>query len=131
MDGEDVSLHLSSMTLVLMTYPLHFISYNRKNSIAGILFMQPISCPRMTETPLVHLKLFQQSCGIYLSPQRIALATTMWRQVKQEKARDREGQILREYWKQMGEMGSPVVRFEDSQESAWKVVAQLLGDTGV
>lgn len=55
----------------------------------------------------------------------------MWRQVKQEKARDREGQILREYWKQMGEMGSPVVRFEDSQESAWKVVAQLLGDTGV
>lgn len=85
----------------------------------------------MTETPLVHLKLFQQSCGIYLSPQRIALATTMWRQVKQEKARDREGQILREYWKQMGEMGSPVVRFEDSQESAWKVVAQLLGDTDV
>lgn len=29
----------------------------------------------------------------------------------------------------MYEMGSPLVRFEDTQESAWKVVAQLLGES--
>ncbi|KAF9469799.1 hypothetical protein BDZ94DRAFT_29264 [Collybia nuda] len=105
-------------------------TYNRKNTIAGILYMQPISASRMTETPLTHLKLFQQSCGSYLSPRRIVLATTMWKQVNQAKAKAREDQIRKEYWKTMSEMGSPVVRFEDSGESAWRVVAELLGDTG-
>lgn len=101
-------------------------TYDRKNKVAGILYLHRITDVRLTESPLAHLLMFQQSWGGNVLPQRVVLATTMWSQVNPATGCHREEEI-REFWGTMVALGSGITRFEDTTESAWRVVNLLLG----
>jgi hypothetical protein len=64
-------------------------------------------------------------------PQKKAMVTTMWRDIRSRQsigdAREKE---LMEEWGRlpMGSQGSQVLRFEDSFESAWRIVFALIGN---
>jgi len=100
-------------------------TYARKNKVAGILYMHRISDARMTEAPLVHLLSFERLCREDLT-KKIVLATTMWSHVDEAKGRRRQAGLRVNYWKTMVARGSEVVRFNDTQESAWEIVNLLL-----
>jgi hypothetical protein len=54
----------------------------------------------------------------------------MWSHVDEEKGRRREEELRVNYWKTMVARGSEVVRFNDTQESAWEIVRLLLEGNG-
>jgi hypothetical protein len=101
-------------------------SYDRKNKVAGILYLHRISDVRLTESPFAHLMMFQQSWGGNVLPQRVLLATTMWSQVDPATGDYREEKI-RGVWEKMIALGSGMTRFDHTTESAWQIVDQLLG----
>lgn len=101
-------------------------TYDRKNQVAGILYLHRISDVRLTESPYAHLMMFQKSWEGYVLPQRVLLATTMWGQVDPPTAHHREEKI-RDVWGTMIALGSGMTRFDHTTESAWKIVDLLLG----
>jgi hypothetical protein len=103
-----------------------FQSYDRKNKVAGILYLHRISDVRLTESPFAHLMMFQQSWDCYVLPQSVLLATTMWSQVDPATGDHREEKI-RGVWEKMIALGSGMTRFDHTTESAWKIVDLLLG----
>ena len=70
--------------------------------------------------------MFQQSWDCYVLPQSVLLATTMWSQVDPATGDHRE-ETLRGVWEQMIALGSGMTRFDNTTESAWKIVDTLLG----
>jgi len=124
MDDENVSDYFRNMTKRIRIP--NFQRYDRKNKVAGILYLHRISDVRLTESPFAHLMMFQQSWGGNVLPQRVVLATTMWSQVDPETGYHREEDIRR-IWGTMTALGSGVTRFDHTTESAWRIVDRLLG----
>lgn len=56
---------------------------------------------------------------------RVCLATTMWSETLPETGARREKELKRSFWDDMIKMGCTVQRFDDSYESAWKVIGKL------
>jgi len=53
------------------------------------------------------------------------IATTMWNQIGKERGLQREDELLKTFWKNMVDGGCKVERFQDSYESAWKIIGSL------
>jgi hypothetical protein len=83
----------------------------------------------MTESPLAHLKMFQESCGPDF-PQKTVLVTTMWSVADPENVLRHEEEIRAAYWRPMIDLGSSMIRFEDTTQSAWHAVDLLLTGGG-
>jgi hypothetical protein len=74
--------------------------------------------------PPRNLSIFNELCG---TAKKVILVTTRWSGVQELEGQKREIELSRKYWKQMMRQGSRVVRFRDSQESAWKIVTSIIG----
>ncbi|GBE84551.1 P-loop containing nucleoside triphosphate hydrolase protein [Sparassis latifolia] len=95
----------------------------QNNTIAGILYLHPISQPRMTERPAAHLARLMRLAGD--DPKRILLVTTMWPSGDRTTAERREGEILEKYWNGTGR--DDAIHYEEqTPEAAWIVVERLL-----
>ena len=93
--------------------------------LAGIVYLHDISLSRMLEPISKSLNVFQKLCGKD-ALKRVVLCTTKWSEIKQKDG-ERRIEVLKEiYWKGMIEVGSTVRKFEDSQESAWDVIAPII-----
>jgi hypothetical protein len=55
----------------------------------------------------------------------VVLATTMWSDVRAEAGERREQELRKHYWKDMVAGGCRTERFEDTYESAWRIVDSL------
>lgn len=56
----------------------------------------------------------------------VIIATTMWGEVDHTVGVRREEELKRQYWKDMLANGCTTVRFEDSYDSAWRIVGDLI-----
>ncbi|KAF5359187.1 hypothetical protein D9756_003431 [Leucocoprinus leucothites] len=96
--------------------------------LAGMIYLHRISDNRMGGTPLKNLKLFQKLCGKDRYD-KVILTTTMWSEVEREEGYSREKELRDDYWASMIKMGSVVCRFENTSESAWRIIHQFLSSS--
>ena len=78
----------------------------------------------MVRTSVRSLRLLQELCGD-VALNKVIFLTTMWKDVPASTGARREQEIRERYWKRMLQLGSRVARFEDSRESAWRVIEPL------
>ena len=95
-----------------------------ETKLAGIVYLHDISLSRM-EPIFRSLVVFQKLCGKD-ALKRVVLCTTKWSDIFREEGESRTEQLKEGHWKEMIEGGSTVRRFEDSQESAWDVIASII-----
>ena len=75
--------------------------------------------------PVTHPKIFEDLCGSDY-PRNVVLVTTMWSKIAEADALRREDELRKIYWKPMVDLGSNVIRYQDTAESAWGAVKLLL-----
>jgi hypothetical protein len=102
-------------------------SYKGSVNIATIVYLHRISDNRMTGSVLKNLEMFVALCGQKAMP-NVIIATTMWGEVKKENGLRRESELKREFWKDMVAGGCRTDRFEDTNESAWRIINCLSGE---
>jgi hypothetical protein len=87
--------------------------------------MHPILDPWAPELLASRLAAFEKLCGSNYA-QRIILVTTMWSMVDEAEALRRENKLRTIHWKSMMDLGSDMIRYENTAESAWCAVKMLL-----
>ena len=98
--------------------------YEKEIRLSGLLFFHRISDNRMGGSPIKHLKMFHNLCGVE-ALKNVVLVTTMWDQVDEEEGDSRENELTNRYWKTMIELGCRTSRFENNTESALDIVSQF------
>lgn len=104
----------------------HFNRFHGPNiELAGIIYLHRISDNRMTGSLLTTIETFKALCDMKLMP-NVVIATTMWGECKQAKAEKREEELKATFLKDMVDSGCALRRFEDTVESAWKLVSHIM-----
>ncbi|KAF8159707.1 hypothetical protein B0H34DRAFT_796924 [Crassisporium funariophilum] len=88
--------------------------------VAGILYLYRITDRRITTPPRPHMDMINNLCG---GRARALLVTTMWEKVAADVGERRKDELSARW-----PNGSDVVRHDGTYGSAWRVVAQLLGE---
>ena len=84
----------------------------------------------MSGSAFKNLQLFGRLCGDVPLP-RVRLVTTMWDSVKDHSAgKRREAELISDFWQPLITGGASAVRFKNTDESAWKIVDELIDTTG-
>ncbi|KAL0948457.1 hypothetical protein HGRIS_011030 [Hohenbuehelia grisea] len=100
--------------------------YKSKATLKGIIYLHRISDNRMAGTPLRNLHMFGGLCGNRASA-NVILATTMWNdRLRGALGDQRELELKEKYWKPMLDLGSKMLRFDGTHDSAWQIVDCLL-----
>jgi len=55
----------------------------------------------------------------------VVIATTMWGEAKKESGERREEQLKRDFWQGMMADGCRIERFEDTYDSAWRIIGNM------
>jgi hypothetical protein len=101
-------------------------AYTKELRLAGIIYLHRIADVRMEGSALKNLKMFRKLCGD--EPlKNVLLATSFWENVDAEVGNRREKELISvpEFWGDMVEYGSKVVRFNGSARSALDIVKQF------
>ncbi|KAG6382120.1 hypothetical protein JVT61DRAFT_763 [Boletus reticuloceps] len=100
-------------------------SYKQDKLLSGILYLHRISDNRMAGTPLQNLRVFEKLCGKD-ALNKVYLTTTMWDEIEQSTGEKRLEELETEYWKSMIIQGAQVVRSQNNEDSAKKIIQQIL-----
>ncbi|KAF8232385.1 hypothetical protein L208DRAFT_1452237 [Tricholoma matsutake] len=100
-------------------------TYKNKVKLDGIIYLHRISDNRMSGSPLKNLQMFAKLCGDG-AIKNVVLVTTMWTKVKGDLGERREKELGEIYWRGMLDMGSRMMRFEDSCGAAWKIIDKIV-----
>ena len=84
---------------------------------------------RMSQSAMKNLRLFRSICGKQAMP-NVVIVTTMWSKVGRKEGKDREDELKKEVWHEMLEDGCKIERFEDTRESAWRIVCNITKNPG-
>ncbi|RDB17360.1 GTPase IMAP family member 4 [Hypsizygus marmoreus] len=103
-------------------------SYSDNMRLAGLIYLHEISNIRMFGASRKDLEIFNKLCGKEAT-KTVVLATTKWGDVARPVGERRERQLKQIHWADMMKLGSTVLRFEDTQESAWAIVNHILEST--
>lgn len=104
--------------------------YNKKRKLSGIIYFHRISDVRMGASSRRNFLMFQKLCGpAFLA--NVVLATTRWSEVNPAVAEARESELKTKeaFFKPIIDMGSPLMRYENSFESARNILGHLAGKT--
>ena len=123
-DDADILREIGSW-LETMYDPRDSHGHKGETKLAGIVYLHDISLTRMLGSTLKNLETFQNLCGKG-ALKRVVLCTTKWSDIYEEEGERRIEQLKGGHWKEMIEGGSTVCEFEDSQESAWDVIAPII-----
>jgi hypothetical protein len=93
--------------------------------LSGIVYLHSINNVRMKGSDQNNLNMFKALCGKQ-SLSCVVLATTMWSKVDETTGNDRQGKLSESYWKSMVEQGSLIRRHDDTQESALRIIDQII-----
>ncbi|KAK0718982.1 P-loop containing nucleoside triphosphate hydrolase protein [Apiosordaria backusii] len=106
-----------------------WLANSLKNGIKlkGIIFLHRISDRRLAGSARRNLGMFKKLCGARAF-QSIILATTMWSNVDPAEGAERERQLKDnpEFWGTMCKRGSTVMRYHNSQTSAYGIIDYIL-----
>jgi len=100
-------------------------SYDEDMKIGGVIYLHDISQTRMLGTTRKNFDMFRKLCGDGAAAS-VILGTTKWEEVQKGVGERRETQLIETYWKDMTAQGSRVQRFENTSDSAWKIVHGIL-----
>ncbi|KAF9467092.1 hypothetical protein BDZ94DRAFT_1330027 [Collybia nuda] len=95
-----------------------------KIPLSGIIYLQKINENRMTGSPLGNLSRFQELCGDGAAG-HVILTTTMWDIVTEGVGENREIELKTKYWNEMLKLGSTTERFDNTPDSAWRIIDGL------
>ena len=103
-------------------------SYQASIQLAGIVYLQRITDPRVGGSSLKNLRMFKKLCGAK-GLSCVVLATTMWSQVEPEIGQKREDELIanKEFWGEMVNQGSKVMRQDREEISAIQIIHYILG----
>ena len=87
--------------------------------------MHRISDNRCIGSPQKNKLLFDALCQ-QDSKKNVVIATTMWRQIKENVAIGREDELGKKRWREMLLNGLRIMRFHDSFASAWEIIDSVL-----
>lgn len=87
--------------------------------------MHRISDNRCIGSPQKNKLLFDALCQ-QDSKKNVVIATTMWRQIKENVAIGREDELGKKRWREMLLNGLRIMRFHDSFASAWEIIDNVL-----
>ena len=104
---------------------MNFIRSLSRLGIAGLIYLHRISDNRMAGTPLKNLHMFHELCGKKIMTS-VTLVTTMWATIPEKEATGRQAELKSKYFKQFLRLGAKVVKFDDSQASAAKILEPLV-----
>ena len=93
-----------------------------ETKLAGIAYLHDISISRPTPKSAVVLR---KLCGKD-ALKHVVICTTKWSIVSTKEGEGRTELLKEEHWNEMIEGGSTVRKFEDSQKSAWDVIAPII-----
>ncbi|KAG8750942.1 hypothetical protein FRC14_008271 [Serendipita sp. 396] len=96
-------------------------TYRNKLRLDTIIYLHRITDKRMSGSLMKNLKVFAGLCGIQSMP-NVTIVTTMWDEVRPEAGEIREEELKRMIWFDMIERGCRVRRFENTLDSALKVL---------
>jgi chromosome condensin MukBEF ATPase and DNA-binding subunit MukB len=71
-----------------------------------------------------NLRLFSSFCGQMAMP-HVKFVTTMWCYVPEELGTRRQEELKGEVWREMLDDGCSVQRFENTYQSAWRIIGKL------
>ena len=101
-------------------------SYKGKINLTTIVYLHRISDNRMPGSVLRNLRVIASLCGQKAMP-NVILATTVWGRVEAEIGLRRVEQLQRNFWKDMLADGCEIDRFDNSYESARRIVDSFAG----
>jgi len=105
-------------------------TYEGKANLTSIIYLHKISDNRMTGSLMKNLQTLVSLCGQKAMP-NIVIATTMWGKVSKEEGTEREDELKREFWREMVANGCRTERFENTYDSAWRIInISLQKDSG-
>jgi len=92
--------------------------------VAGILYLQRITDRKMTQPPFDYRTGY---CGLHGDDfcRRFCFVTTMWSYVQDAMGTHREEELWGQ-WRWMMDSGSRMRRFNDTAQSAWSIVNEML-----
>ena len=93
--------------------------------VTGIIYLHEISQARMFGTARKNLEMFRKLCGDEALG-NVVLGTTKWGDVSLEKGQQREQQLGSDYWKEMLQRGSVIMRVLADPASAWEIIDHIL-----
>jgi hypothetical protein len=123
--GFDFSGRSDSDVLRGLAYYLT-TSYKKGFRLTGIIYLHPITSPRLSGSAYKNLRTFRKLCGRD-SMSSVILATTMWDGVSHADGdrRERELREPTEFWDDMIREGSSVYRHTNDHNSAINVISHL------
>ena len=92
--------------------------------LGGVIYLHDISQSRMLGTTH-NLEVVQKLCGDDVF-QSVILGTTKWGYVFEKDGDMRTQQLRDNYWRDMVDRGSKILKFEDSSKSAWTMVDSIV-----
>ncbi|KAF5691948.1 hypothetical protein FDENT_3151 [Fusarium denticulatum] len=103
-------------------------SYKHEIRLHDIVYLHRISDVRMQGSAKKNLVTFKELCGED-ALKKVVLASTMWDKVPAEKATKREQELkdTPEFWGWMLSKGSSIHRYNNTAESARKIILSLAG----
>lgn len=105
-------------------------TYKEKAKLVTIVYLHNISDNRMTGSLLGNIQTFASFCGQTAMP-NVVIVTTMWDKVEDEEGSDREEELRDSFWKDMVTKGCKTERFDNTYESAWRIIGSVVGRDGV
>lgn len=103
------------------------MTYEANMKLTGLVYLHRIIDPRMTHGGMRNLAMFRKLCGS--DPMKnVILATTFWGEVNPTLAKNRENELRTnpDYWAEMIDEGARMAQFENTKESALKIVLDLM-----
>ncbi|KAL4076364.1 P-loop containing nucleoside triphosphate hydrolase protein [Scleroderma citrinum] len=99
-------------------------TYKQNVKLSGLLYLHRISDNRVAGTPLRNLNMFKELCGED-NFKNVILVTTMWDEVEEDVGLQREEELRNTFWQWMIKLGSSSHRFNDTEESARKIINSI------
>lgn len=123
--GFDDTYRTDTDILDLLAKWLH-ATYMDDTLLTGIILLQPINTNRVSGGERKRTRLFEKICGDDAFS-RVVIATTMWDEVKDEKAfqRMQERANSNDFWGNMVKQGARVERHDDIPSSARRIVSMV------
>jgi len=120
--------HKSDLEILTIIADWLVNAYKGGANLTTIVYVHAISEPRMTGSHLKNLKLFASLCGQKAMP-HVIFVTTKWSYASRDDGASREEELKREFWKDMLDYGSRIERFDNTYESAWRIIGNLIHRT--
>ena len=93
--------------------------------LSGVIYIHPISDKRFTGIARRNFKMFREFCGDS-ALKNIVLVTNMWEEVSQEDGKEREQELITNFFKIALDKGAQVARHDDTVQSAHDIVRRIM-----